>query len=272
MNARGLLCGCSILTATFISVPVPALAQSIATPPLSPPAAVTGLADSVSSSRSSLSMPSLSQLFTSTVTDVRQLPSRGTIVWLGVGAAASIVAHASDTRISNGFSGSNQETFESGATIGGMPLQIGGALATYTLGRLTNSTGIARVGADLFRAQLLSQVMTQAIKVTARRTRPDGSSLSFPSGHTAATFASATVLQRHFGWKAGVPAYAVAAFVATSRVEEQKHYLSDVAFGAVLGVVAGRSVTVGRGDARFAVVPAATNGGGAVAFTWVGRK
>ncbi|MCC7417542.1 MAG: phosphatase PAP2 family protein [Acidobacteria bacterium] len=153
-----------------------------------------------------------------------------------------------------------------------MPFQVGGALATYTVGRLTRSPRTARVGADLFRAQVLSQVVTQAIKLSARRTRPDGSALSFPSGHTSATFASATVLQRHFGWKAGIPAYAVATFVATSRIEERRHFLSDVAFGAVLGIVAGRTVTVGRGDARFAVAPVATSGGGGIAFTWVGRR
>src|SRR6185369_8804699 len=133
------------------------------------------------------------------------------------------------------------------------------------VGRITHSPRAASLGADLFQAQILAQAMTQGIKMAAQRTRPDGTTLSFPSGHTSSAFASATVLQRHFGWKAGVPAYAVAAYVATSRLEDKRHYLSDVTFGAVLGIVAGRTVTVGRGDARFAIAPAATNGGGAVA-------
>ena len=104
------------------------------------------------------------------------------------------------------------------------------------------------------------------------RTRPDGSVFSFPSGHTATTFATATVLQRHFGWKVGIPAYAAATYVAASRIQVKRHYLSDVAFGAALGIVAGRSVTVGRGDAKFAIAPAAAPGGGAVSFTWLGRQ
>ena len=103
--------------------------------------------------------------------------------------------------------------------IGDMRYQLGASLVMYAVGRATGSSKTARVGADLFRAQALSQVMTQAIKVAVRRTRPDGTTLSFPSGHTSATFASATVLQRHFGWKAGIPAYAVATYVATSRIE-----------------------------------------------------
>ena len=64
----------------------------------------------------------------------------------------------------------------------------------------------------------------------------------------------------------------VAAYVAASRVHEKRHFVSDVSFGAVLGIVAGRTVTVGRGDARFAVGPMATPGGGGVAFTWLGHR
>jgi len=37
-------------------------------------------------------------------------------------------------------------------------------------------------------------------------------------------------------------------------------------------MVAGRTVTIGRGEARFAVSPAAAPGGAGVNFTWVGRK
>jgi len=42
--------------------------------------------------------------------------------------------------------------------------------------------------------------------------------------------------------------------------------------GAAIGIIAGRSVTVGRGDARFAVAPSALPGGAGVNFSWVGRQ
>jgi membrane-associated phospholipid phosphatase len=220
-----------------------------------------------------LVLPSVSELFGGAVSDFRRLPSRGTATWLSLGVAAALFAHASDARVSGSLGGNRyQGTFRAGTLIGGMPVQLGGALATYTVGRITHNPRAASLGADLFQAQILAQTMTHGIKMAARRTRPDGSTLSFPSGHTSSAFASATVLQRHFGWKAGVPAYALATYVATSRMEEKRHFLSDVTFGAVLGIVAGRTVTVGRGDARFAVAPVATSGGGAVAFTWVGHK
>ena len=78
--------------------------------------------------------------------------------------------------------------------------------------------------------------------------------------------------QRHFGWKVGIPAYGAASYVAASRLQTNRHYLSDVAFGAALGIVAGRTVTVGHGNARFAVAPVAAPGGGGIAFTWIGNR
>jgi len=86
------------------------------------------------------------------------------------------------------------------------------------------------------------------------------------------TFASATVLQRNLGWKAGIPAYAVAGYVAASRIQVRRHFLSDVTFGAALGITAGRAVTIGRGDHRFAVAPAAVPGGGGISLTWIGKN
>ena len=115
--------------------------------------------------------------------------------------------------------------------------------------------------------------MTHAVKYSVKRMRPDGSTRnSFPSGHTSVSFASATVLQREFGWKVGIPAYAVASYIGYSRIEHKRHYLSDVVFGAAIGIVAGRSMTIGRGDKRFAMTPVAARGGGGVSFVWVGQR
>lgn len=61
---------------------------------------------------------------------------------------------------------------------------------------------------------------------------------SFPSGHTTASFAMATVLAKRFpavGWLA----VAVAVFVGFSRVIRGSHFPTDVFGGVVLGVVIG---------------------------------
>jgi membrane-associated phospholipid phosphatase len=219
-------------------------------------------------------VPSLSRLFKETLTDFRQLPSRDTFIWLTIGAVAAFAGHPADGRVTSILSASQplHETLETGAVVGGIPFQLGAAFATYALGRATDSPRVASVGADLFRAQLMAQATTHAIKYSVRRMRPDSTRFSFPSGHASVTFASATVLQRRFGWKAGIPAYAVASYVAASRVQMKRHYLSDVAFGAALGIVAGRTVTIGRGNARFALAPMGSPGGGGVAFNWMGKR
>jgi membrane-associated phospholipid phosphatase len=120
---------------------------------------------------------------------------------------------------------------------------------------------------------VVTQSLTLGVKLIVRRERPDGSNhASFPSGHSSGAFASATVLQRHYGWKAGVPAYAVAGYIATSRLNEGKHYLSDVVFGAAVGILAGRTVTLELAHARFAVSPTLPPGGVGIQLTWLGPE
>jgi len=224
-------------------------------------------------SQSSTFVPSLGQVFSKTFKeDFRRLPSLDSAVILGLGGLASSLGHSSDQRISSGMSGSNSSFYKPGVWIGAATVQMGAAFAAYSLGRSTGHPKLAAVGADLISAQIVSQTVTQAIKFSVGRTRPDGTAYSFPSGHSATTFATAAVLQRHFGWKAGIPAYALATYVAASRIETQRHFLSDVAFGAAIGMVSGRTVTLGHGNARFALSPAAAPGGGGVNFTWVGKK
>src|SRR4030095_7106445 len=113
------------------------------------------------------------------------------------------------------------------------------------------------LGADLLRAQIVNTALTQSIKMAVQRTRPDQGRFSFPSGHTSATFATATVLQRHFGWRVAIPAYGLATYVAGSRLQKNRDYASDVIFGAAVGVVAGRTVKVGHGTGGFVVSPVA---------------
>src|SRR5262249_29326784 len=59
---------------------------------------------------------------------------------------------------------------------------------------------------------------------------------SFVSGHAAMTFATATVISHESRtYWVGVPAYIVAAGVSYSRIYVERHWLSDVIGGAVLG-------------------------------------
>jgi membrane-associated phospholipid phosphatase len=85
--------------------------------------------------------------------------------------------------------------------------------------------------------------------------------LSFPSGHAAQTFAAATVLERHVGWKNAALAYAIATYVSMSRLHDNVHYLSDVTFGSAVGIIAGRTVTQ-HGSEYWTFLPVSVPGGG----------
>jgi membrane-associated phospholipid phosphatase len=78
--------------------------------------------------------------------------------------------------------------------------------------------------------------VTYGLKYTVNETRPNGDSQSFPSAHTSVSFASAEYMRKRYGWGYGMPAYAVATFVAISRVEAKDHYVHDVLAGAAIGI------------------------------------
>lgn len=201
--------------------------------------------------------------------NVRDLPSLETAMILGVGGGLAASVHTEDVEITQQWSASSvlDGIFEPGAVMGNGWVQVGGAFGVYVIGRASDHPRLGLLGADLVRSQIINTAITQGLKVAVNRQRPDGTSHSFPSGHASASFATATVVQRNFGWKVGVPAYAVAAFVGSSRLQENRHYLSDVLFGAAVGIVSGRTTTIGRGHATFAVAPVATRGGIGVAFS-----
>lgn len=219
-------------------------------------------------------MPSFASLFTGLPADLRRLPTVTNGIWLGGTGALALAVHPEDREITQQASGALglETALDGGASVGGGLVQGGAALGTYLVGRFAHRRDIAVVGADLVRAQIINTALTQGIKLAVNRQRPDGLRYSFPSGHTSSSFATATVLQRHFGWKVGVPAYAMATYVAGSRLTENKHFLSDIIFGAGIGIVSGRSVTVGRGSHRFAISPTAAPGAFGVSFTKTGAQ
>ena len=213
-------------------------------------------------------IPAFKDLFTALPGDFRAMASRQNAGFAVAGALGGIGIQSMDQPVARSAWGAKSVDpfFAPGQNVGSFVVQTSAAFATYFTGRALNNSRVAVLGAKLARAQIVAQATTQAIKFSVQRTRPDGTSLSFPSGHTSATFATATVLHSEFGWKVGLPAYAVAAWVGASRMERQRHYFSDVVVGATIGILAGRSVTIGKGAARFEVSPMAAPGGVGVSF------
>jgi hypothetical protein len=180
-------------------IPCDSSAQILAPTPVAPPSGAP--AQTFNAPPAQDLVPSIGRIFTDTLTDFRRLPSRDSAMILGIGGLAAMAGHPSDVRLSQSFSGSTSMSgaFGAGQTIGAATTQIAAAFATYSIGRVTGNPKVAVLGADLVRAQFVSQTMTQVLKLGTSRTRPDGTSLSFPSGHSASAFATAAVLQRHLG-------------------------------------------------------------------------
>ncbi len=82
----------------------------------------------------------------------------------------------------------------------------------------------------------LTVTSTLALKISINKKRPHGGPWSFPSAHTSVSFQAAAFIQKRYGWNYGIFAYLAALFVGFSRVYAEKHYIEDVAAGALLGI------------------------------------
>lgn len=255
------LAACCCLSVALLAGAPPAFGQTTASPHVDPHTSIASPAAAVSP-RSSVA----DDLFKPLIGDFKQLGSSRNLFLAGLGAGLALTSHPWDRDVArSAWAEEAHDAFEPGKHVGSFLAQSGAAVVTYAIGRTTGDARVAALGARLFRAQVVAQGTTQVIKFATQRTRPDGTALSFPSGHTAAAFATATVLQDEFGWKVGLPAFAAAGWVATSRVQMDRHYLSDVIAGATVGLLAGRSLSVGKGPVRFSLTPMAVPGGIGVA-------
>jgi len=201
----------------------------------------------------------IQRLFQNLATDLRRLPTIDSALIAGVGVGGAFGIHGQDRRLSRWAITQGSTGYTGiGNVLGDGWVQAGGAVATYALGLAAHSSSTTHIGSDLIRAQALNGLVTSGLKLAAHRERPSGGRHSLPSGHTSAAFASATVLQSHLGWKAGIPAYVAASFIGWTRVRDEHHWMSDVVIGASIGVVAGHTVTFGHRGERWALVPAKT--------------
>jgi membrane-associated phospholipid phosphatase len=129
-----------------------------------------------------------------------------------------------------------------GANIGGGIAATGLALGMFSAGRYSHGDRFRASTYDISQAVIVNQVYTQVVKFSIPRDRPDLSNRqAFFSGHASNAFAVATVVTDHYRFLA-VPSYAVATYIATSRMAAHKHHFSDVIAGAGFGFGVGRAV------------------------------
>ena len=111
-------------------------------------------------------------------------------------------------------------------------LNVAGVEGRSNLGRFAVSSALAYG---------IMAGIVNPIKYGAKEMRPDGSTRnSFPSGHTATAFVSATILHKEYGltrspWYS-IAGYGVATATGVMRVLNNRHWISDVLSGAGIGI------------------------------------
>jgi membrane-associated phospholipid phosphatase len=204
------------------------------------------------------------------VTNFEYLPSKENLFWAGTGGGLALAAHPFDDDVNRALVGNTaaENFFKPGEVLGELYTLLPSAMTVYAIGRIKDQPRVSHVGMDLIEAVAMSEALTQALKYTTRRERPDGSGkTSFPSGHAADTFAFATALERHLNWRFAVPAYIFSSYVAISRLPANRHWLSDTVFGASVGIIAGRTVTSHEAERPYPVAVMVIPGGAAVIYT-----
>ncbi len=180
---------------------------------------------------------------------------KGQLPWLlpMVGATAAMtqfdkrVAGAlpnSTTQVNVGLAVSQAGTFYA----------LGGLSASFFLaGRLTGSSRARETGLLSAEALLHTQAVVQMMKFAFGRERPDygtgqgdffSGQQSFPSGHAAGTWAVAAIISREYYdnklLRYGIYAFPIA--VSAARIGAQRHFVSDVIGGALIGNLIGAFV------------------------------
>ena len=88
---------------------------------------------------------------------------------------------------------------------------------------------------------ILTQLVVNSLKLACGVLRPDESNFfSFPSGHTATAFMTATLLYKEYGFKSvwvSIVAYAAAIITGMTRILNNRHWMIDVIVGAALGIL-----------------------------------
>ncbi|MFB3818508.1 MAG: capsule assembly Wzi family protein [Candidatus Methylomirabilales bacterium] len=125
---------------------------------------------------------------------------------------------------------------------------------SYVGGQITGNVTAKRIAADGLEASLISNALfVYPLKFVAGRARPEeGKGAqdydpfhfgSLPSFHTTEAFAVASVVSEHLDHPAlSLLAYGLAGGVGLSRINDDRHWASDVLLSAAIGTVVGKAV------------------------------
>lgn len=128
------------------------------------------------------------------------------------------------------------------------------ALGTIAAGLISGDEDVTRAGGRIAGSLALAGIGHSALKLVVGRLRPTfttdqyqfkpfSSQASWPSGHTAQSFALASSVSDEIGsTPVSVGLYALATLTGLSRINDNRHWLSDVVSGALIGIVSTKYV------------------------------
>jgi membrane-associated phospholipid phosphatase len=142
---------------------------------------------------------------------------------------------------------------------GNSAITIPALIGFYMYGRFGENEKVERTALLASESFLVTSLFTGVLKIGMGRVRPsevgasantfhapwaDGAGHSFPSGHTSTAFAIATVIANEYE---NVPllapiSYGIASLTALSRLNDEKHWASDIVFGAALGYFTSKTI------------------------------
>jgi len=145
--------------------------------------------------------------------------------------------------------------------------------ALYLAGHALKNDKAKRAALLSFESFIISGALTQALKHMTGRERPNNRNestnwegpnfdggVSFSSGHTATAFSIATIIANEYDNQPLVPplAYSLAFLAGWSRINDNKHWASDVIFGAAMGYFTSKAILKyhkGSSPNRLAIMP-----------------
>jgi membrane-associated phospholipid phosphatase len=191
---------------------------------------------------------------------------------LGVVAAASALDRTVNDEVQRHRTAGKDDVARALRRMGEPVIYAPIALGTIAVGLISGKPAITRAGGRITGSLLTAGAISSGLKLVFGRHRPSRTTdpfqfspfsgdAAFPSGHTTMAFAlAASVSDELHSTPASIGLYTLASGTAWSRVNDNKHWLSDVLAGAAVGIttakfIGGRWRVFGVNGPRFLLEP-----------------